>query len=140
MQTKVAVSSQNKRTITGHAGKCYHFYIYTIEEDGSYQKESLKLEKGNSLHDVLHGPVENHPIFEMDILLTQSIGQGAVQKLASKNLRAHNIQEEDPDTAIKKLIEGTLQAYASAPHDHSHHHHHHHEHGEGGCSNCGGEH
>ncbi len=135
MQTKVAVSSQNKRTITGHAGKCYHFYLYTIAADGTYTKESLELEKGNSLHDVLHGSTQDHPIYKADMLLTQSIGAGAVQKLALKQVAAHNILESDPDTAIQKLIEGTLQAVAPAEHQHNHEHHHH---GGGGCKNCGG--
>lgn len=136
MHTTVAISSQNKKTITGHAGKCYHFYIYTIDEDGQYTKESLTLEKGNSLHDVLHATMQSHPIFDVDILLTQSIGPGAIQKLAAKKVSAHNILETDPDTAIQKLIEGTLQAVANV--EHHHHHEHNHHHGEEGCSNCGG--
>jgi predicted Fe-Mo cluster-binding NifX family protein len=137
MLTKIAISSQNKRTITGHAGKCHHFYIYTIDENGNFEKESLTLEKGNALHDSFHGDGNpKNPIFEMDIFLTESIGQGAIQKLTGYGVRTHIIKETDPDTAIKKLIEGTLQAYASTPHEHNHNHDH--QHGEGGCKNCGG--
>ncbi len=135
MHTIVAVSSQNKKTITGHAGKCHHFYLYNIDEAGHFTKESLTLEKGNSLHDVLHATVKNHPIFDVDILLTQSIGPGAIQKLAAKKVLAYNILETDPDTAIQKLIEGKLQAVANTAHHHHHDHDHHH--GGEGCANCG---
>jgi predicted Fe-Mo cluster-binding NifX family protein len=132
MSTKIAVSSQNKKTITGHAGKCLHFFIYNVNSEGNFEKESLTLEKDNSLHEGIHGINRAHPIFDMDILLTLSIGSGAIQKLATKGVTAYNIQENDPDMAIKLLIEGTLKVYSN--HSHSHEGH---QHGHAGC-NCGG--
>ena len=71
------------------------------------------MEKGKRLHDSLHGEGLENPIFDMDMLLTHGIGQGAVEKLAAKNVKAYIIQETDPDTAINKLIDGTLKAYVS---------------------------
>lgn len=113
MNTKIAISSNKKEAITGHAGKCSLFNVYTIDSEGNYKKETLELEKGNRLHDSLHGEGLENPIFEMDMLLTHGIGQGAVEKLAAKNVKAYIIQETDPDTAINKLIDGTLKAYVS---------------------------
>lgn len=126
MQTKIAITANKKEAITGHAGKCPFFYVYTINSDGKYTKDSLELEKGQRLHDSFSNDSADNPIFEMDMLLTQSLGQGAIEKLASKNVKAYIIQETDPDTAISKLVSGTLKAYVS---DNEHQH-------EGGGCNC----
>lgn len=139
MITKIAITSQNKRTVTEHAGKCRNFFVYEVDEEGNIKKDMLLLEKEQMLHESLHSEGTENPIFNMNMLLTGSIGQGAVQKLAAKGIRAYIIKETDPDTAIEKLIQGTLQAYANA---HHHHHDNDHEHeGHGGCGcNCGGGH
>jgi predicted Fe-Mo cluster-binding NifX family protein len=135
MITRVAVASQNKKTITSHAGKCRHFYIYSIDREGNYTKELVDLSKEETLHYTFHEDPAANPhnyLYDMDILLTQSIGQGAIQKLALQNVTAYIIQETDPDTAIKKLIEGTLEAFAPVSSHKGHascncggHHHHH---------------
>ena len=53
------------------------------------------------------------------------------EKLAAKNVKAYIIQETDPDTAINKLIDGTLKAYVSDNEHQSHDH--------AGCNcTCGG--
>ena len=127
MITKIAISSQNKKTVTGHAGRCRNFFIYSVDQEGKYEKESVSFEKDNTLHEGIH-TTGKHPLFDMDIILTLELGQGAIKALESKGVRVYMIQEEDPDTAIKKLIEGTLKAYV-APEAHAH--------GHAGC-NCGG--
>lgn len=138
MSTTIAISIQKNNTISGHAGKCRRFTVYTVDTEGNYTHELLELNKGEALHDALHGDVQTNAIFDMDILLTQSLGQAAIEKLAIKDVRAYVIKEEDPETAIKKLIDGTLQAHAGAEHQHQGHDHGH-NHGHAGC-NCGGGH
>ena len=125
MNTKVAISSQNKKTITGHAGKCLHFYIYTIKEDGNFDKELIHLEKNETLSYTFHEDKTPSPfnyLFDMDILLTLQIGQGGVLRLAKQNVTAYMVQEKNPDTAIKKLIEGTLEAIAPVNNPIGNHH------------------
>ncbi len=139
MHTKIAISSQDKKTITGHAGKCRNFVIYTVDTEGNYTTKPLNLEKGEALHDSFQGTSQSNPIFDMDIFLTQSIGQGAIEKLATKNVRTYIIEETDPETAINKLIEGTLKAFSNVGHHHDHEHGHDHGQGHAGC-NCGGGH
>lgn len=156
MSIKVAITAQDKQTVSGHAGHCEHFFIFDINEEGQYQKSSVEVTDADSLHNFLHGDAaqfENHFIKDVKILLTQDIGQGAVQKLARQKIAAYIIREDDPETAIQKLVEGTLEAYANEGggcgcgsggghhHDHEHEHAHHHEHGHnhengGGCG-CG---
>lgn len=134
MYTHIAISSKDEKNITGHAGKCEHFFVFKVDEKANIIKENLRLEKGNLLHDALHGANDDHPLFEMDIILTQSVGQSAITKLEAKDVKAHIILETDPDIAIHKLIKGTLEAVAPASHHHDHEHAH--EHGHAGCT-CG---
>ena len=135
MSTKVAITSQNKKTITGHAGKCRHFYIYTIDTEGNFEKELIDLAKDETLHHTFHDDPSPNPhnyLYDMDIILTESMGQSAVVKLATQNVTVYSIQETDPELAIKKLIEGTLEAFAPVSNHKSHtscncgggHHHH----------------
>ena len=44
---KIAVASQNRRTITEHAGKCRKFWIYETEQDKIVRKELLELPRNN---------------------------------------------------------------------------------------------
>ncbi len=136
MYTHIAISSKDKKNITGHAGKCNHFFVFKVDKNANIIRENLTLEKGNLLHDALHGTNDDHPLFKMDIILTQSVGQSAIDKLESKDIKAYIIRETDPDIAIHKLIKGTLEAMAPAAHQHHHDHGHDHHHGHAGCT-CG---
>ncbi|PID68291.1 MAG: hypothetical protein CR968_02280 [Flavobacteriia bacterium] len=137
MSTRVALSINKSGKIVGHAGKCMAFAIYDIEQDGQFTKSVLEMTEEQQLHNVLHSQnvkIEDSPILSANIILTQGMGQSAINDLAMKfNIAAYVIKEEDPDEAIEKLIQGRLQAYSQAEH-------HHHHHGGGGCgcgSGCG---
>jgi len=150
MKIKVAITSQNKRTVTKHAGECRNFLIYTIENEKVISKEVLSLEGNQTLKYTFHedpSEIPFNPVYEMDILLSGSIGRGGINKLAMNNVAAYVIREKDPDVAVEKLLNGTLEAFEPVSnhhhHDHDHHDHHHHEHthGGGGCGgNCGHHH
>ena len=47
---KIGVSSQNFRTITGHAGKARRFFVYELREDGIHEQERIDLPKEMALH------------------------------------------------------------------------------------------
>lgn len=126
MKTIIAVSSQNKRTISQHAGACRNYYIYEIENDKVISKELLSLEKNETLKYTFHEDDSENPqnkLFHVNIILTGGIGAGATAKLAIRDIKAYVIEEKDPDTAIEKIIKGELQAVIPAAH-------------AGGCS-CG---
>ena len=115
MNTKVAIASQDKQTVSGHVGMCNHFFIYEIDEQGNYDKFSLDLKENQILRYSFHeDPSLNpeNPLFEVDYLFANSVGQGAVDNLAARKVQAFAIEEQNPDEAIKKLIEGQLEVYA----------------------------
>ena len=82
---KIAVASQNKKTISAHAGKVSRFYIYTVEE-GTKEvvgKELINLAKEDILHIRFHesaDPWAPHPIFAVDIVITGGAGMGFVNR------------------------------------------------------------
>lgn len=136
MKTIVAVTAQNRKTIFEHAGKCKNFLIYTIADNIVINKKLLELSEEETLHHFFHQEKSDansaNSLFDVDILLTRGIGNGAIQKLAMQNVVCYKIEETDPDTAINKLINGTLEAMSPVSQDKSgcncncggHHHHH----------------
>jgi predicted Fe-Mo cluster-binding NifX family protein len=117
---KIAITSQNFSTITQHAGKTRRFLIY--EQDPASgevkQRARLDLPKEMSMHEFSG---EEHPIFEMDYLITGSGGQGFVQRMANAGVTVLITSEQDPLTAVTAVIEGKPLP-PPAPHDHDKHH------------------
>ena len=129
---KVAVTTgKSGDRIAGHAGQALFFKIYEITEDRITGLETVQVDKEQTLHNMLHRPVidfTGHPLEDVGIILTGSIGPGAIQKLFSVGKRAYMIAEKHADEAIDKLLQGRLQALDPREHHHHHHHHHHHDH------------
>jgi len=144
MKSIVAITSQNKKTITKHAGECRNYIIYTIENNIVKDKKILELQDNEILKYTFHKDKSSDPknlLFDVDILLTGSIGPGGVNKLAKQNVTAYVIKEKDPEIAIEKLINGTLEAFAPVSHGNHHHAHDEHKHNhDEKCENCNGHH
>lgn len=101
---KIGVTSQNFRTITGHAGKARRFFIYDAQKGQEPQEiERLDLPKNMSIHE--HGEAP-HPIDDLDILITAGCGEGFVRKMAMKDIDLVRTSETDPVIAVKAIIEG----------------------------------
>ncbi len=121
---RIAVTCQNKKTVSGHAGKCSRFLIYTLDEDYNVvSKEMLELEKERMLHFHFHGPDPDahHPLFDMNAIITGDMGPGFPIKMRSKGVAAIMTTETDPDRVIERLKDGTLDSVQPAP-NHNHHH------------------
>lgn len=119
---KIAVTSQNKRTITGHAGKTSRFLIYNVDSNKILDKTEVELEKQDLLHNRFHessNPWAPHPIFDVDIVITAGAGQGFVNRLERMNTTVMITTETDPDQAVSLLLADKLPVKAA-----EHHHHH----------------
>lgn len=125
---KIAITSQNRREITGHAGRCRNFWIYEIAEEAPQavkDKQLLELPKEQSLHE--HAGNGPHPLDGVDVLITGGMGGGMRQRLAGKGIRGITTPETDPDRAVADLLDGSLVEQASdhdckCDHGHAHHH------------------
>ncbi len=99
---KIAVTSQNFRTITGHAGKTRRFIIYEIVNNRpATEIERLDLPKEMSMH-AFRG--QEHPIDGIDYLITQSCGPGFIAKLKQRGIEVIITEESDPLTAVNTLL------------------------------------
>ncbi|MCU7940060.1 MAG: nitrogen fixation protein [gamma proteobacterium symbiont of Bathyaustriella thionipta] len=115
---KVAITSQNRKTITSHAGKCRKFWIVEIENNEVINKELLELAIEQSFHS--SSPFEPHPFDTINILVTGGMGNGLVQRLSAKGIQGLVTSETDLDKAISALLAGTLKHEADKPHDQHH--------------------
>ncbi len=112
---KIAVTSQNFKTITSHAGKTRRFLVYSGGDNGELiEHERIDLPKDMSMHEFKGG---YHPLFESDILITGGCGQGFVRKMAGHNVKVVATSESDPQTAVQKFIAGEALPPAE-PHEH----------------------
>ncbi len=121
---KVAVASQNQKTISAHAGKTSRFFIYTVNEEDNLitGTELINLDKDDILHNRFHestNPWAPHPIYDVDIVITGGAGPGFVNRLATQDTKVIITSETNPDEAVKLLLAGTLPQRAP-----EHHHHH----------------
>lgn len=104
---KIGVSSQNFRTITGHAGKARRFRVFEKVGDKIQECERLDLPKEMSMHE-FQG--QEHPLDSLDVLITGGCGEGFIRRLASRDVKVIPTSETDPEVAIKKLLSGDALA------------------------------
>lgn len=104
---KIAITSQNFRTITGHAGKTKRFLVFEAEQGGEPAEiQRLDLPKELSFHEFRSS--DPHPVDIADVLITGSAGYGFVQRLAARGVQVFVTSETDPQRAIRALFDGTL--------------------------------
>lgn len=111
---KIAVTSQNFRTITQHAGKTRRFLIYEQDPETGQAHElaRLNLPKQMSMHE-FRG--DDHPIFKMNYLITGGSGQGFVRRMRGAGVVVIVTSEQDPLTAVTAVIEGKPLPRRSQP-------------------------
>ncbi|AGX86244.1 dinitrogenase iron-molybdenum cofactor biosynthesis-like protein [Candidatus Symbiobacter mobilis CR] len=164
---KIAITSQNRKTITPHAGKCRKYWVYDISETKTVAgKELIELSMSESLHAMAHQTAAAVPSMwdGVQVLIAGSMGPGLQQRLRCQGIDAIVTSETDPDRAVAAWLDGSLPVLdAREEHDpdhgpdhdhghghgcgcgnqgchtHDHEHHDHHDHGGGACS-CGGQH
>ncbi len=113
----IGISSQNFRTITGHAGKARRFLIFVPDSNGNMIKaERLDLPMEMTMHNFQGGP---HPLDDLDVLITQSCGQGFSRNLTARGVRVIITSESDPMKAAQAVHDGQK---LPPPEPHNHHH------------------
>lgn len=137
---RIAVASQNFRTVTPHAGKTRRWLVYEAGPGVEpVEVERLDLSKEMALHDWQEGGAP-HPLFAMDAMLVGTCGGGFIRRMARNGVRAAVATDEDPVAAVRAFLASgaaTAPLALDAADDHHHGHDHGHGHGHGGCT-CGG--
>jgi len=111
---KIGVTSQNFRTITGHAGKTRRFLVYESGKAEIRELERLDLPKEMSMH-AFRG--DQHPLDDLDLLITGGAGQGFIRRMAAKGVRVITTAETDPMKAVSDLAAGRPLP-PPVPHEH----------------------
>lgn len=114
---KIGVTSQNFRTITGHAGKARRFLIYSAEADAQpVEIDRLDLPKEMSMHE-FRG-MDPHPIDALEVLITGSCGAGFLRRMAARGIEVITTSESDPILAVTSYGNG-MPLPPAEPHNHS---------------------
>ena len=137
---KIAVTSQNFRTVTGHAGRARRFLIYDAEPGAEpLEVARLDLPKELAMHE-FHG-AGPHPIDGVDVILSQGFGDGFARRAATRGIVAFATDKADPVEAVQAYL-AREQTEPQAPAarspgcgpGHAHAHRHQHGHGVKGCT------
>ncbi len=141
---RIAVTSQNLRTVTGHAGRARRFLIFDVQPDTEpVEMARLELPKELSMHE-FHGS-ERHPLDDMDVLISAAFGEGFARRMGRRGIKVAQTTEDDPAAAVRSYAAthaagfeapiakpGCAKGGAGSEHKHRHQHHH-------GCG-CSGSH
>ena len=119
---QIAVTSQNRKTVTEHAGKCRKFWIYDIKAGRVVSRQLVELGIEHSFH-------ASHDAFPVQLaninaLITGSVGNGLYQRLMQQGVKPVITVEEDPDTAVQGYLNNTLDLFPVGHHaceGHAHH-------------------
>ena len=111
-ELKIAVTSQNRKTVTEHAGKCRKFWIYDIKQGEVSGKTLLELPIEQSFHEAPAG--QAHPLDAVHVLITAGIGSGLQQRLAQRGIQSVVTGEENPDQAVAAYLAGELNRLSAA--------------------------
>ncbi|MFL5288505.1 MAG: NifB/NifX family molybdenum-iron cluster-binding protein [Rhodopila sp.] len=127
---KIAVTSQNFRTVTGHAGRARRFLIYDVQPGAEpVEVARLDLPPEQSIHDM--GGLGAHPVDGCQVLLSAGFASHFAMVMAGRGIQAATTDKEDPIEAIKDFLArraaGTLLPVigcdcggACKDHDHDH--------------------
>ena len=125
---KIAVTSQNRKTVTGHAGKCRKFWVYEVDGRQVQGKTLLELPIEQSFHESHGGGA--HPLDSVNALISGGMGSGLQHRLHVRGIEAMVTDETDPDRAVDAYLRGELKTLPPEQHEHgqghmhSQHHHH----------------
>jgi predicted Fe-Mo cluster-binding NifX family protein len=100
---KIAVSSQNRKTITGHAGRCRKFWVYEIRGNEIDGKTLRELAPEQTLHSLPLGG--GHPLDDVHVMITSGMSPFLYQRLQQGGIRPFVTEETDPDAAVRILLE-----------------------------------
>ena len=115
---KIAVTSQNRRTITEHAGRCRKFWLFNIENSKIIDKTLIELPKEQAFHE--SSPHDPHPLDDIDVLITGGMGQGLIMRLEQKSINGLITKEDNPEKAVLLFLKGSLKSERPHQHDHDH--------------------
>jgi predicted Fe-Mo cluster-binding NifX family protein len=111
---KIAVTSQNFRTVTPHAGRARRFLVYEARPgEEPVEIERLDLPKEMSLHE-FHGEGA-HPLDGVDVVVSRLFGEGFARRMADRGIVAVATNASDPVVAVKEYLQSCRTGLVGQP-------------------------
>lgn len=101
---KIAVTSQNRKTVTDHAGRCRKFWIYQTDYAEVVDKLLVEVPAEDSFQHAI--PV---PLQDINVLITGGLAAPLRDFLLQHSIQAVATQETDPDRAVREWLNGALE-------------------------------
>jgi len=120
---KIAITSQNRKTITEHAGKCRKFWLYDVESSQITDKRLVELPIEQSFHANHEGLPE--ALSGTSVLITAGMGCNLFSRLIDLGVQPLLVSEDDPDRAVADFMAGRLVTHSPELACHDHHDSHH---------------
>lgn len=105
---RIAVTSQNRKTVTEHAGRCRKFWVYEFRNDRLNSKTLLELTLDETLHSA--SLREKHPLDDVHVLITAGMSPFLYQRLQRSGIKGYVTEETDPDRAVELLLQKVAQS------------------------------
>ncbi len=107
---RIAVSTTTAYDkVTGHAGRARRWLVFTVSEAGEVaQPERVELAAPQVFHHFDFAAGEPHPLAGITALITQSAGEGFLDKMRRQGIDARLTAETDPAGAVASHLAGTL--------------------------------
>ncbi len=120
---RIAITSQNRKSITEHAGQCRKFLIYDIAGQSVAKRCLVELPLNQSFH---ASPALPDALADVEVLISRGMGRQLFQRLIGYGIQPLLTDETDPDAAIAAFLAGKLESRAPGGecHDHGEHHAH----------------
>lgn len=118
--TTIALTTQNRRHITPHAGRCRHFMVKQVESGGESDWESRSLDKDHTLFSQTEGLPD--ALRDVDVLITAGAGPGLQTRLARLGVQLVITDILLPEQALAAWRDGSLVPlpFPVAPTAHGH--------------------
>jgi predicted Fe-Mo cluster-binding NifX family protein len=100
---RIAVTSQNRETITGHAGHCRTFWVFEVDSCEVTRRSLLELAADQTLHAGDHRGLDG-----INVLITGSLGSHLRTRLKARGIIAVATGETDPERAVSHWLNDTL--------------------------------
>lgn len=114
---QIAITSQNRKSITEHAGQCRKFLIYDIEQQQIAARRLVELPATQSFH---ASPALPEALAGVAVLISRGMGRQLYQRLIGFGIQPLLTDETDPDAAIAGFLAGHLETRAPSGECHDH--------------------
>lgn len=98
----IAVTCQNARTVTPHAGRCRRFFLFG--DGGGPMVGTVELLQEEVLHAAPLGP--EHPLAPIQVLISGGMGQDLYRRLSARGIQVYLTQESSPEMAVRLYLAG----------------------------------